>query len=193
MNTAEKINHTVTRIISDHLALHQRVAAVVTGNNMAPLFHKGDQIVAEAAPVTDIVPGDIIMYQHRGTHCTHRFVTRISESVEIRIATKGDGWRHFDVPIHPDKLVGRVCMIHTKTGQMNLQAKRATRIQHLLGKLLRIEWQLIQQRPSCVAKIIVHLFHPINVICSHTERLIISIFQYNKINTAKTVIQESTP
>jgi signal peptidase len=88
-----------------------RVDVVLSGS-MEPNIHTGAVVITWPAPVTSIVPGDIITFYAPGTDkmTTHR-VTAVSPGSSPSFITKGDANKVADtVPVAASSVVGRVCL-----------------------------------------------------------------------------------
>lgn len=163
MSSVEYLTTTVTGIIREQLLLNQRVRVQVTGSSMKPLMHKGDAVIVEHAAPETLAPGDIVMYQHQGTHCTHRFVCMRRHTM----ITKGDGWKHFDAPVHADQLSGRVCLLEKKGRTIRLNQGA---IRHYFGALLQAQWHVLNSgffNNRVTRKITCIIFHPVNQVFSY--------------------------
>lgn len=91
------------------VALNTEVPMVaVTSGSMEPTLHRGDMIVVQGVPYTEIDVGDIIVYRTQGSAVpiVHRVIRKNATAVQ----TKGDALRTqhpFEKHVAPDQILGR--------------------------------------------------------------------------------------
>jgi signal peptidase I len=114
----------------------------VISNSMSPLIRRGDQI--QLAPTTsdELKPGDIIVYQGPANLITHRYWGFLSENGRRQLVTRGDRPQHFDTPITPASLIGRVTARRRKKQLLNLAGGIGKWLNHHLAKLAQLEIRL---------------------------------------------------
>jgi len=83
--------------------LHVRV----TGASMLPAIWPGDVVTIRSSQLTDVSPGDLVLF-HRDRRF---FVHRVLEMSGNSLLTRGDSVLGPDPPVSPDELLGRVVSI----------------------------------------------------------------------------------
>jgi len=82
------------------------------GTSMLPSIWPGDVLSVERKPDPEIVPGDIVLVARRNRFFIHRLV----EKHNSHWITRGDSLPQKDEPVGEDRVLGKVSLIHKKTG-----------------------------------------------------------------------------
>jgi hypothetical protein len=81
---------------------------------MLPSVWPGDVLSIEPAPGKDVVPGDIVLVVRDGRFFVHRLI----EKHESHWITRGDSLPQNDPPLAKAQVLGKVSLIHRKTGDI---------------------------------------------------------------------------
>ena len=82
------------------------------GTSMLPSIRPGDVLVIEAAGVSEIPVGAIILWRRGELLVAHRVVEQIASAEgRVKLVTRGDRQQQRDEPIGAEELLGRVTMI----------------------------------------------------------------------------------
>ena len=112
----------------------------VFGTSMVPSVLPGDVIHVQRANLSEIAPGEIVMYLRDERLFVHRVVGRTGEPDGPRLITRGDRLTYNDPLVSSSELLGRVTSIQTYDGRWHREvrpAKRLTAWEQLFAKLLR--------------------------------------------------------
>lgn len=83
----------------------------VSGTSMAPTLCPGELVGVEKTRMTEILPGEIVVFARDGRLIVHRVVTKIQSRGESYLVTRGDRVRKSDSPVSGSEFVGRVTNI----------------------------------------------------------------------------------
>ena len=84
------------------------------GTSMLPSVWPGDVLSIEPAPGKDLVLGDIVLAVRDGRFFVHRLI----EKRDCEWITRGDSLPQNDPPLTGAQVLGRVSLIHRKTGDI---------------------------------------------------------------------------
>jgi hypothetical protein len=84
------------------------------GNSMLPSIWPGDVLSIESKSGKEIVPGDIVLVARDGRFFIHRLIER-HNSIWI---TRGDSLLQDDAPVAQLQVLGKVALIHRKSGEI---------------------------------------------------------------------------
>ena len=84
------------------------------GTSMLPSVWPGDVLSIEHAPGKDIVPGDIVLVVRDGRFFVHRLIGKR----DCEWITRGDSLTQNDPPLAEAQVLGKVSLIHRKTGDI---------------------------------------------------------------------------
>ena len=96
-----------------------KVRLRVFGTSMVPSIHPGDLISVQRASLSEISPGEIVLYSREGRLFAHRVVARAGSLEQPLLIMRGDRHRHNDPPVLSSELLGRVNFI--ERGHRRLQ------------------------------------------------------------------------
>jgi signal peptidase I len=107
----------------------------VFGTSMVPSIHPGDLISIQRASLSEISPGEIVLYSREGRLFAHRVVACAESPERPLLILRGDRLRHNDPPVCASELLGRVQFI--ERGQRRFQpAARLSLWQRMIVLLL---------------------------------------------------------
>ena len=92
----------------------------VSGTSMAPTLCPGELVGVEKTRMTEILPGEIVVFARDGRLIVHRVVTKIQSRGESYLVTRGDRIRKSDSPVSGSEFVGRVN--HIERGRSGARA-----------------------------------------------------------------------
>jgi hypothetical protein len=84
------------------------------GTSMLPSIWPGDVLSIEPKSGEEILPGDIVLVARDGRFFVHRLIKK-SSSAWI---TRGDSLPQDDAPVPQFQVLGKVCLIHRRTGDI---------------------------------------------------------------------------
>jgi|SRR5579863_5495931 len=84
------------------------------GTSMLPSIWPGDVLSIEHAPGKDVVPGDIVLVARDGRFFVHRLIKKRGS----HWITRGDSLPQNDPPLAEAQVLGKVSLIHRKTGDI---------------------------------------------------------------------------
>ncbi|MFQ5768908.1 MAG: signal peptidase I [bacterium] len=177
MNSS-KLTATVTELIRKQLLLNN-ITLHVSSNSMKPLIQYGDQLIIKSATCRDLLPGDIVVYDRCVNYCTHRFICGYNIGTDAKLITKGDHFKHFDLPVDADAVLGKVTHILKHNHVINLQSRYHQMLQRFFGGLLSFQWRVLNRKQiknvgnysqyfAILKTQIVHSFHLINYLFSYS-------------------------
>lgn len=109
---------------ADLLASGCRLRFRATGRSMQPAISDGEMITVEPVSVADVRRGDIVLYRTQKCVIAHRVqkIERDSERVAV-LLLRGDTCEHFDGPVLPSQVLGRVVTVDRGGRQIDLIGK----------------------------------------------------------------------
>jgi signal peptidase I len=110
----------------------------VFGTSMVPSILPGDLISVQRASLSEISPGEIVLYSRGGRLFAHRVVGRTGSLESPRLITRGDRLSHNDPLVSPAELLGRVNSIQCGDGIENRQVRPAARLSPWKGLIVRV-------------------------------------------------------
>jgi len=108
------------------------------GTSMLPSVWPGDVLSIEPAPGKDVVPGDIVLVVRDGRFFVHRLI----EKRESHWITRGDSLPQNDPPLAEAQVLGKVSLIHRRTGDIVPKPRLAVFSRALAWMLCR--WDLFR-------------------------------------------------
>jgi signal peptidase I len=113
-----------------------RIRLRVSGTSMAPTLCPGELVIVENTRMTEILPGEIVVFARDGRLIVHRVLSKIQSRDEDSLLTRGDRARKSDAPVTSSEFVGRV--IHIEGGHSGVLAtSRRTLASRAVSGLLR--------------------------------------------------------
>jgi signal peptidase I len=104
-----------------------RVRLRVLGTSMVPSILPGDLISVQRADLSEISPGEIVLYLRDGRLFAHRVVALAGSHDGQRLITRGDRLSHNDPLVSSFELLGRVISIQCGDGRGHRQVRPAAR------------------------------------------------------------------
>jgi signal peptidase I len=95
-------------LASEVAAVFGSVRLRVSGTSMTPTLCPGELVSVERTRMTEIGPGEIIVFARNGRLIIHRVLAGIQSQGECYLVTRGDRARKSDAPVSSSELVGRV-------------------------------------------------------------------------------------
>jgi hypothetical protein len=83
----------------------------VFGTSMAPSILPGDVISVQRADLSQISPGEVVLFTCEGGLAVHRVVAKTTTLSPSYMITRGDRLRENDPPVSSSELLGRVHLI----------------------------------------------------------------------------------
>jgi signal peptidase I len=141
MNPLENVATTqACGLAGDVVRTFGEVRLRVFGTSMVPSILPGDLIFIQRAHLSEISPGEIVLYSREGRLFAHRVVARAGSHDNLRLITRGDRLSHNDPPVLSSELLGRVTSIQCADGRGHRQLQPAARVNawgQLIVRLLR--------------------------------------------------------
>jgi len=81
------------------------------GTSMVPSILPGDLISIQRTDLTEISPGEVVVFERRGRFFAHRVVACSGGPDDRHLITRGDRLGHNDPPVSASELLGRVTTI----------------------------------------------------------------------------------
>jgi signal peptidase I len=75
------------------------------GGSMTPAIHPGDVLNVRAASASELVVGDVVLFEREGRLFAHRVVRQTAAGV---VETRGDAHSHLDPDVEPSQILGIV-------------------------------------------------------------------------------------
>jgi signal peptidase I len=98
----------------------------VFGTSMVPSVLPGDLISVQRANLSEISPGEIVLYLRDGRLFVHRVVARAGSHDDPRLITRGDRLSYNDPLVSSSELLGRVTSIQTHDGRGHREVRPTT-------------------------------------------------------------------
>ena len=125
----------------------------VNGDSMRPLIDSGDRLLIE--PVDSLRMGDLITFYETSILCTHRVIGKVKKAGELWFQTKGDCCGHWDQPISPEAIVGKVVAIQKGKKCLFLKGPLWRGLNYMflvlslgMGGILTLKWKISQMLTS---------------------------------------------
>jgi len=115
-----------------------RLRLRVLGTSMLPAIWPGDVLDIEAAPLDELSPGAIAVFQRDGRVWAHRVI----RNSRATLLTRGDALAQDDPPVLPEHLLGRVVSVVRGRSRI-IPAASLTSRQRLLRSLL-CDWSFFR-------------------------------------------------
>jgi len=109
----------------------------VFGTSMVPCVLQGDLISVQRAKLSEISPGEIVLYLRDGGLFVHRVVARAGSLDDPCLVTRGDRLSYNDPLVSSSELLGRVTSIQTGDGRWNREVQPGQN-QSAATKLIRL-------------------------------------------------------
>lgn len=105
----------------------------VFGTSMVPSIHPGDLLTIQRAALTEISPGEVVLFLQKGRLFVHRVVDRkVGGTTDGPggpcLITRGDRLRHDDPPVSSPELLGRVVCIERDNRNLKIPSHRSNRL-----------------------------------------------------------------
>jgi len=107
------------------------------GTSMLPSIWPCDVLSIEPAPGKDVVPGDIVLVVRDSRFFVHRLI----EKRDCKWITRGDSLPQNDPPLAEAQVLGKVSLIHRKTGDI-VPSSRVSPLGRTLAWMCR--WDLFR-------------------------------------------------
>jgi hypothetical protein len=104
-------NVAACQLVSEVLQLSGSVRIRVLGDSMFPSILPGDTLVVERQEITEMVPGDIVLFARNGRLFAHRMVSQKMRTDHPFVVTCGDSRLDHDAPVFPHEVLGCVTSI----------------------------------------------------------------------------------
>jgi Peptidase S24-like len=101
------------------------------GTSMLPSIWPGDVLSIENKPGQDIVPGDIVLVAREGRFFVHRLI----DKHHLLWITRGDSLPQNDEPVADVQVLGKVSLVHKRTGAV-IPKPKLTRFSRTLARTL---------------------------------------------------------
>ena len=108
----------------------------VTGTSMVPGVHPGDLITVKHSTLSEIFPGQIVLFTLKRGFAVHRVVAKTHALQETFLSTRGDRLQDNDPPVTASALLGRVECIE-RSGRRFQPADRLSILERMMAPLLR--------------------------------------------------------
>jgi len=108
----------------------------VCGTSMVPAIRPGDLVSVERAGLSEVSPGEIVVFRRCGRLIVHRVVVKFGGRADPFLVTRGDRTRRDDGLVSSPELIGRVT--HIKRNHRRVPApSRLNLTEHMICRLLR--------------------------------------------------------
>ncbi len=104
-------------LVGDVVRTFGEVRLRAFGTSMVPSILPGDLISIQRAGLSEISPGEIVLYAREGRLFAHRVVARAGGHDDPRLITRGDRLSHNDPPVSSSELLGRVTSVQCGDGR----------------------------------------------------------------------------
>lgn len=92
----------------------------VWGYCMSPFIRHGDVVIIKPMNEAEVSIGDIVVFLYRHRMFVHRLISKYQKKGKTVLLTKGDSFPHFDQPISPEDVLGKVVAIDRGKRKINL-------------------------------------------------------------------------
>lgn len=117
MNRPENATTLACGLAGDVVRTFGEVRLRAFGTSMVPSVLPGDLISVQRAGLSEISPGEIVLYSREGRLFAHRVVARAGSHDDPRLITRGDRLFHNDPPVSSSELLGRVTSVRCGDGR----------------------------------------------------------------------------
>jgi hypothetical protein len=106
------------------------------GTSMVPSIHPGDLISIQRASMSQISPGEVVLFERDGRLFAHRVVCTAGGPIAPQLITRGDRLCFNDPPVSAAELLGRVTSVERGCRRMQ-PPDPLTGWKQLFSRLLR--------------------------------------------------------
>ena len=138
MNRPENVTTQACGLAGDIVRTFGEIRLRVFGTSMVPSILPGDLISIQRASLSEISPGEIVLYSREGRLFAHRVVARAGTQDDPQLVTRGDRLSHNDPPVSSSELLGRVTSIQSADGRGLRQIRPAARLSAWEQMVLRV-------------------------------------------------------
>jgi hypothetical protein len=122
--------------VADKVRIGGSATIRVAARSMYPWVRPGDQLFVRRYDFSQVVPGDIILYERASRLFVHRVVLRITQP-NLKgdgdlLVVKGDSLDRYGAPVSGQEFLGRAIRIHRGRRHIDLESFSRT----LLGRFL---------------------------------------------------------
>ena len=128
MNRPESVTTQACGLAGDVVRTFGEIRLRVFGTSMVPSILPGDLITIQRANLSEISPGEIVLYSREGRLFAHRVMSRAGTRDDPRLITRGDRLSHNDPPVSSSELLGKVTSIQSADGRGLRQIQPAARL-----------------------------------------------------------------
>lgn len=93
-------------LVVESLRRHGTCRLRVSGSSMVPALWPGAFVLIERRPLTELVPGDIVLHERGGQFFLHRLQELCWTASDVDLVTRGDSMTQDDPPFTPNQLLG---------------------------------------------------------------------------------------
>jgi hypothetical protein len=84
------------------------------GYSMLPSLYPGDIVTVRQASLSEMRPGDVVLYIRDGRLFLHRNLKFVQTTSGSALVTRGDSMPHVDAPVSSSELLGRVVKVERR-------------------------------------------------------------------------------
>jgi signal peptidase I len=128
-------------LAGDVIRMFGGVRLRVFGTSMVPSILPGDLISVQRTDLSEISPGEIVLYLRDGRLFAHRVVARAGSHDHPRLITRGDRLSYTDPLVSSLELLGRVTSIQYADGRGHRPVRPAAHVrpwQQMTARVLRL-------------------------------------------------------
>ncbi len=123
-------------IVADCLRAGREVRLRVAGSSMLPAIWPKDVLLVRPRGDRQLSEGEVVVFAREGRLITHRVARRL-DAEGIRILTRGDSSRAFDLPVAAHDVLGTVAAIYRGGREMQVRGAGPSGAGGLLALALR--------------------------------------------------------
>jgi hypothetical protein len=125
--------------VADKVRIGGSATIRVVARSMQPWVRPGDQVFIRRYDFSQIIPGDIILYERANRLFIHRVIRRVTrpnlEGNASFLVVKSDPLDRSDEPVSPKEFLGRAIRIHRGRRHIDLESFSQTALGKLLAKV----------------------------------------------------------
>jgi len=136
------------QLAADAIRAFGKLRLKVTGSSMLPSVWPGDILSVRRAEISQVFPGDIVLFERDGRLCAHRVVDKIVAPDQTYLVTQGQQICSTDPPVSSRELLGLAASI--ERGRFRIDPRAG----------LRMRWRilsLVLRRSAFATRLMLHL------------------------------------
>jgi len=149
-------------LIEEALRTHGSCRLRVSGSSMLPTLWPGELVLIERKPLSQIAPGDIVLYQRDGRFFLHRLESLHIDPARVLIMIRGDAMPQQDPPVPVDQLLGVLAGVWRNGGWVPMPRRMSVASRGMA---------IVARRSVLFSQVLLHVYVSLSTFVSKQEQL----------------------